>query len=198
MYFSTCGKFLYSANWDIFANVQDLLDPTSIPDGSKVLESFKSELEEKRVWKEVPQNHPEVLFEDVLYASGQNRFKIFRVRTYLVLGWSADGNNLYYPQPQNDELAYTWYRRILCAIPRSREMWKATLIWPGPYRSLDHLSVVLFPAPDSVEYQLPRIIFTPLTAINLLAEEGNKDANGDDTDGWFRGHAFGCPYHFKS
>lgn len=139
----------------------------------------------------LPELHPRIMYENVLYASGQHRFKIFRIRTYLVLGWSAEGNNLFaHPVPK-----FTWYRRVLCAVPQSMSTWQATLIWATASNPEHYLAVVLFPPPGG-DVRLPQVIHTPLKFVQLQVTNIKK--NDDDDDGWLRGHASGCPYRLKA
>jgi len=140
---------------------------------------------------ELPKLHPHIMYENVLYASGRHRFKIFRIRTYIVLGWSAEANNLFaHPVPK-----FTWYRRVLCAVPQSMSTWQATLIWPTAAKREHYLAVVLFP-PSGGDVRLPQVIHTPLKFYKLQVTNIKK--NDDDDDGWLRGHAFGCPYKLKA
>jgi hypothetical protein len=117
--------------------------------------------------------------ENRLYAAGQQRFKIFKIRSYLVLGWSADGMNLW----ENKDSLPTWYRRVLCAIPLSLGNWRATLVWPKAPSQL--LMVLLHPPETLADPRLPVSITTNLRVSQM----------GPEHQGWLKGHAAGCPYH---
>jgi hypothetical protein len=102
LYFSECGSYLFSRTWDQFADLFELVeDPMLPPRYESVLRSFKQDFVQRGTpWKSIHTDHPRVMYEGVLYAAGQHRFKIFRIRTYIVLAWAADGRNLYeYPVP---------------------------------------------------------------------------------------------------
>jgi hypothetical protein len=159
-------------------------------DSDKNPNSVFTTVEPRPQWK-LPRLHPRIMYENVLYASGQHRFKIFRIRTYIVLGWSAEGNNLF----ANPVPKFTWYRRVLCAVPQSMSTWQATLIWATASNPEHYLAVVLFPPPGE-DVRLPQVIHTPLKFVQLQVTNIKK--NGDDDDGWLRGHAFGCPYRLKA
>jgi len=190
-----------------------------MPNGRTVLLGFSMDKSRsENLWREPSQRHPLVMYEDVLYAVGQQRFKIFRIRTFLVLGWSADGLNLFVPakglatkakvaqenKAEEEEKPhvkshskFTWYRRVLCAIPNSLSSSTAILVWPRPWNLRHHLTVILFPKADSKEISFPKVIFSPLTPVSLQSDDDWKDENHDYKDGWLRGHAFECPYHLK-
>ena len=130
-------------------------------------------------WAYIPPNHPRIMKENRLYATGEHRFKIFKIRSYLVLGWSADGTNLWSKLGETP----TWYRRVLCAIPLSLGNWRAALIWPKAPRQL--LTVLFYPPESCTDPRLPVSITTHLQAAQL----------NPDYPGWLQGHAGGCPYH---
>jgi len=186
---------LYTGKWDAFLRVEDLVRETELITGDAVLAHWSKDHEpgfQAELWDEIPINHPEIMYENVLYTVGQHRFKIFVIRTYVVLGWAADGNNLFRKfEPQE----WTWCRRVICAIPQSLGRWTATLIWPSDWNS--HLTIVLFP-PALDKIVLPRVIFSPLTPDNLYpSRERDPPLKGEWVDGWLRGHAGDCPYHLR-
>src|SRR5690606_31641664 len=102
-------------------------------------------------------------------------FKIFKIRSYLVLGWSADWKNLWQNLEQDNRP--TWYRRVVCAVPLSLSRWRAILIWPRPKD--ERLTVILYP-PESLKIpSLPVSIMSPLSFKKLSPTDRSK--------GWLKG-----------
>lgn len=237
IYFSTCGTFLFSRDWDAFAWVKDVKSHDVVLSGRAVLDSFMEEAAEARKADEsrrvvrapnadearrteathttdtsgstepepapgqwlLTEMHPPVMYEGTLYAVGRHRLKIFRIRTYIVLGWAADADNLWWPviedpkkeapQPKDP----TWYRRVLCAIPQSMSTWRAVLYWP-PGRDAC-FTLVLFPTPESrssAAESMPTVIYTTRSWLDVYSPN-----NGFGIE-WLRGHASGCPYQLKA
>ncbi|KAF2676314.1 hypothetical protein K458DRAFT_183124 [Lentithecium fluviatile CBS 122367] len=222
VYFSNCGSYLYSRTWDIFADLADLLDGAQWPRAETVIRGFKQDtIRAGTPWKTINPSHPRVMYEDVLYAAGQHRFKIFRIRTYVILAWAADGMNLYkepvpfvdpgsqeaespeakssfVPETKDVRGPSTWYRRVLCAIPKRFANWTSTLLWPSSGHG--RLIVVLFPS-DRKEVEAPKILFCPDTVDNLDPDETRTVKTGGHVvhrDGWIRSHASGCAYHLRN
>jgi hypothetical protein len=174
--YSCCSLYLFNQAWNRFVDVQDA-DPDM--GGIHLIEQLSKGKSDP--WVSISSDHPLVMKENRLYAAGQQRFKIFKIRSYLVLGWSAEGTNLWWEKL--DKLKPTWYRRVICAIPLSLGNWRATLIWPKmPNESL---TVLLHPPESFMDPRLPVSIATPLKPSQM----------GPKYPGWLKGHAAGCPYH---
>ncbi|KAK4225655.1 hypothetical protein QBC38DRAFT_546656 [Podospora fimiseda] len=203
LYFSTCGRYIFARTWDIFANLSDILDVNSTPRGMPVLDFFAAEIALSKPiggpWAQISPQHPRVMYEDVLYSAGQQRFKIFRIRTYISLGWSADGSNYFVTCPDQPTFQFTWYRRVLCAIPKGFASWSATLLWPSETSSYRRLVVIMFPTGgDTASVDRPKVIFTPVTGESLVPDESYLDDSGTvHLDGWIRSQAAGCAYHLR-
>ena len=241
MYFSKCGKYIYHTEWDRFASLGDLLNLDNEPNASRILSMFKGEVEKMGdPWSTISPSRPTILYEDVLYAAGQQRFKIFRIWSYIVLGWAADGNSFFRPPPYESEPPaadatakgadepssattaaapgppsatvpmspgdqpaasasdFTWYRRVLCAIPKNFASWTATLCWPKNDRH--RLAIVMFPV-SSTDLALPKVIFCPVTPADLNPKpKGVKlvDKRWERQDGWIMSKASGCAYHLRA
>ncbi|KAG8795669.1 hypothetical protein FRC17_008110, partial [Serendipita sp. 399] len=172
---SCCSRFLYNQSWNRFVEV------STLDQGPQENRPFIYQLSDQEGvnWNSISSERPVVMEEDVLYAADQQRFKIFKIRTYLVLGWSADGTNLWWKKLDRT----TWYRQVICAIPLSLINWRATMIWP---KAKDHRLVVVFhPVETGEELQFPVSISSPLLSKEIVPEYV----------GWLKGHAAGCPYH---
>lgn len=193
MRFSTCGRYLYSQGWHVFASVRDLFHAPNVPSGLSVLNSCFRERRREVLWKQPASSHPVVLVEDVLYSGEQHRFKVFRVRDYLVLGWSADAMNFFKPKEELTEP--TWFRRVICAIPQSIGSQRAKVLWPAEQDL--HVAAVFCSASGLGKPILPTVIFSVLKGSDMLVR-AETDEGGNFVDGWLRGHAFRCPYHLKS
>jgi hypothetical protein len=153
-------------------------------------------------WGSISPNHPRVMYEDILYSTDQQRFKLFRIRTYLVLAWAADGTNFFElpdsfrPSSTVRDNKFTWDRRVLCAIPKPFANWIGTLVWP--MKKGQRLLVVLFP-PEGQEIAFPKVIFCPLKSGQLLPDGYQIEvAHGSQTNGWVKSHASGCSYHLRN
>jgi len=191
--FSTCGDYLYSQGWHVFALVQDLFQSKGVPAGTAVLKKCFMECRKETMWKRPPDSHPLVLEEDVLYGGKQHRYKVFRVRDYLVLGWSADPMSFFRPEKQL--VKPTWYRRVICAIPQTISAQKAVVLWPSDPELC--VAAVFFTDIGVGKPILPTAILSPLKG-SAMSVSGEMDEGRNFVDGWLRGHAFGCPYHLKS
>jgi len=187
--FSSCGKYLFNHRWNTFLSLSDLrnLGQDKFSSAS-VLAAFAAEGDRATFWyRGITPNHPVVMQENMLYSASQQRFKIFNIRTYLVLGWAADANNLWDPiDLLKKNGPHTWYRRVLCAIPQSLGGWQATLIWPDDTNA--RLCVVFFPREFTGEDVSMKTVLCPITAGDLM----KMVKVGDD---WLKGHAGSCPYH---
>lgn len=220
---------MFSKTWDAFADLFELVKNPVPPRFDTVLGGFGRDVVQRGTpWKSIHKDHPRIMYEGVLYAAGQHRFKIFRIRTYIVLAWAADGMNLYeYPVPfvdsnpqgslsplsaleartndgsadsgaKKDDNPPTWYRRVLCAIPKPYSGWTATLLWPSSGNG--RLVVVMFPS-NPKKTAAPAILFCPATADKLNPDETRTKITAGHLvhrDGWIRSHAAGCAYHLRN
>ncbi|KXX76895.1 hypothetical protein MMYC01_207849 [Madurella mycetomatis] len=193
IYFSTCGSFLYSKTWGAFARALAVTDPSTPLAGRAVLDSFRLDAlaASGGSWM-LPKEHPQVMHEDMLYAVGRHRLKIFRICTYVVLGWVADADNLGWPVIPDEKEAPqpkdpTWYRCVLCAILKSMSTWHTALYWP---KGGDECFIlVLFPTPESRSCsRMPTVIYTMRSWLDVYCPEKGFEIE------WLRGHASGCPY----
>jgi len=187
--FSSCGTYLFNHRWNTFLTVASLRNTHQDTFSSaSVLASFAAEGDRKNYWSRgITPSHPIAMQENMFYSASQQRFKIFNIRTYLVLGWAADANSLWDPidLTKKDDPP-TWYRRVLCAIPQSLGGWQATLIWPDEPEA--RLWVVFFPREFTGGDEKPKTVLCPIKAGELM----ETVRRGDD---WLKGHAESCPYH---
>jgi hypothetical protein len=206
--FSTCGRYIYSQDWDLFALTDDLRKPHQVPDPIHVLNSFQTySAALPDPWSAVDPAHPRVMCEDVLYACGQQRFKVFRIHAFAILGWAGDGTNFFdMPQaaePQDEDSKgtttttrdFTWYRRTLCTIPMDFATWRLWLVWPA--RAEQRVFAVMMPVDDKDDTH-PTVIYCRDRVEDLRPDPEDIDKKEGHLDRWIRSHAGGCAYHIRN